>query len=67
MTKDTVLARILLAPMPEAGKLMDLLLLWAERSRARRSLREMGPERLMDIGVTPTEAQREARKPMWRT
>ena len=65
MTKDFALSRTLIAPLPEARRIVDTLFLWAERSRARRALREMGPERLADIGVDRKAALREARKPAW--
>ncbi|MEM9096950.1 MAG: DUF1127 domain-containing protein [Pseudomonadota bacterium] len=66
MVKDIVLFRARFAPPPRAGSLLDLFLLWAERSRARRALSEMDQRRLSDIGITRREALREARKPFWR-
>ena len=40
---------------------LDLLALW----RQRRRLAELDARMLSDIGVTPAEAEREARRPVW--
>jgi uncharacterized protein YjiS (DUF1127 family) len=39
---------------------------WFERSRQRRTLAELDDRLLDDIGVTRSEARREAAKPLWR-
>lgn len=39
---------------------------WPDRRRQRRDLREMGAHRLHDLGISRSEALREARKPFWR-
>ena len=39
---------------------------WFERSRQRRALAELDDRLLDDIGVTRSEARREAAKPLWR-
>jgi uncharacterized protein YjiS (DUF1127 family) len=46
--------------------LLRLIGWWIERSRQRRALSELDDERLDDIGVTRTEAEREFAKPFWR-
>jgi uncharacterized protein YjiS (DUF1127 family) len=38
----------------------------AERYRQRRQLMEMDYHQLKDIGITPEEAEQEARKPIWK-
>jgi uncharacterized protein YjiS (DUF1127 family) len=38
----------------------------AERYRQRKQLMEMDYRQLKDIGITPEEAQQEARKPIWK-
>ena len=38
----------------------------AERSRQRKRLLEMDARELNDIGITREQAEREARKPVWR-
>jgi len=37
-----------------------------ERYRQRKQLMEMDYRQLKDIGITPEEAQQEARKPIWK-
>jgi uncharacterized protein YjiS (DUF1127 family) len=39
---------------------------WRERSRSRRSLRDLDERMLRDIGLTPADVERECRKPFWR-
>lgn len=46
--------------------LCDLISAWHHRAVTRRYLREMEPRMLRDIGLTPSDAQQEARKPWWR-
>jgi len=38
---------------------------WLQRSRQRRALAELDDRILCDIGVTRSQAQREAAKPCW--
>jgi uncharacterized protein YjiS (DUF1127 family) len=38
---------------------------WFQRSRQRRSLAELDDRMLRDIGVTRSQAEREAAKPFW--
>jgi uncharacterized protein YjiS (DUF1127 family) len=44
----------------------SILLIWVERARQRRDLRELEQYRLDDIGVTREQANAEAGKPFWR-
>ncbi|HET9377749.1 MAG TPA: DUF1127 domain-containing protein [Chthoniobacterales bacterium] len=37
-----------------------------ERCRQRKQLMEMDYRQLKDIGITPEEAEQEARKPIWK-
>jgi uncharacterized protein YjiS (DUF1127 family) len=37
-----------------------------ERHRQRKQLMEMDDRQLKDIGITPEEAEQEARKPIWK-
>ena len=46
----------------EAWSTIDL---WRERARQRRSLAEMSPEMLRDIGISRSAARGEAAKPFW--
>jgi uncharacterized protein YjiS (DUF1127 family) len=45
---------------------VDVLLVWIERSRSRRQILKLDARMLEDIGVSRTDAVREARKPFWR-
>lgn len=47
-------------------RLVDQLLAWQERVRARRHLAELPDYLLKDIGVSRAVAQEEARKPFWK-
>jgi uncharacterized protein YjiS (DUF1127 family) len=42
------------------------LLVWQMRANQRTRLAEMESHRLEDMGITSSEAQREAAKPFWR-
>lgn len=44
----------------------DLFLTWLDRYAQRRQLARLDPRMLKDIGVSRTEALREARKPFWK-
>jgi uncharacterized protein YjiS (DUF1127 family) len=49
--------------------LLKVLRWWrttGERYRQRKQLMEMDYRQLKDIGITPEEAQQEARKPIWK-
>ena len=41
--------------------------LGCERHRQRRELMEMDYRQLKDIGITPEQAEQEARKPIWKS
>lgn len=38
---------------------------WQERARQRQALRELDERMLRDIGLTPSDVDRETRKPFW--
>jgi uncharacterized protein YjiS (DUF1127 family) len=42
-----------------------IIKMWFQRSRQRRALAELDDRMLCDIGVTRSQAQREAAKPIW--
>jgi len=48
------------------SQVFGTLLVWQMRARQRARLAEMESHRLEDMGITPSEARREARKPFWR-
>ncbi len=43
-----------------------VLCIWPERHQQRAELRELEPDQLLDIGISRSDAMREARKPFWR-
>ncbi len=43
-----------------------LLVIWQERASQRWALAQQTPHRLLDMGITPEAAQKEASKPFWR-
>ena len=51
-------------PVPRA---LALLLLWHRLSSTRRTLHELPPERLRDLGLTEMDAAIEASRPFWQT
>lgn len=57
-------------PLPPLSRLLVTLALtvaaWELRHRTRKSLSEMSPDRLSDIGCDPLTAQAESAKPFWR-
>jgi uncharacterized protein YjiS (DUF1127 family) len=57
----------LIGPLAQApSQVFGTLLVWRMRASQRARLAEMESHRLQDIGITPTEAKREAAKPFWR-
>lgn len=50
----------ILSQLPWAGVRM-----WLHRSRQRRALAELDDRMLRDIGVTHSQARREAARPFW--
>ena len=49
-----------------AGRVAEGGLIWLERARQRRQLRELSDHMLRDIGLTRTDAWAESEKPFWR-
>lgn len=49
-----------------AVRVATVLEAWAERRRQRRTLQGLSDYALKDIGLSRSEAEREARKPFWR-
>lgn len=52
-------------PSPPLRQFAALLALWHRRATTRAALRELPPERLRDIGLSPPDAAREAARPFW--
>jgi uncharacterized protein YjiS (DUF1127 family) len=51
---------------PILATLFDRLLVWQDRVRGRRMLRELDERMLHDIGIDRGVAEREASTPFWR-
>jgi uncharacterized protein YjiS (DUF1127 family) len=49
-----------------AGRVAEGGLMWLERARQRRQLRELNDHMLRDIGLTRADAWAESDKPFWR-
>ena len=47
-------------------RLFNLLVAWQQRSTMRRDLAAMPDHLLKDMGITRSDAAREAAKPFWR-
>lgn len=58
--------RFLPSPAQALVYLSDLLFTWEHRARERRILAEMSNHMLKDLGISRTDARREAEKPLWR-
>lgn len=58
-----LLASVARAPSAVFGTLLT----WQMRANERARLAEMEAHRLEDMGISPSEARREAAKPFWRT
>lgn len=43
-----------------------LLLAWQRRASQRAHLRDLDPHFLEDVGMSPTDRDREAQKPFWK-
>ena len=54
------------APRPIVARLVAKLEDWLERRRQRRALLALDDKLLKDIGLSPSDAWREAHKPFWR-
>lgn len=48
------------------AKLLEKLAIWQERTGQRHTLSELNEHMLKDIGVSRSDAFREARKPFWQ-
>ncbi len=59
-------SRSLSSPVQVLIYLSDLLSDWEGRARERRTLAEMSNHLLKDLGLSRTDARREAEKPLWR-
>ena len=46
---------------------VEAFLAWHDRARERRALMEMSDQMLRDIGISRTDACREAGRPFWRS
>jgi uncharacterized protein YjiS (DUF1127 family) len=51
---------------PHRSDFLSRLVTWDSRFRARRALADLGPERLADLGLTASDIEAEAAKPVWR-
>lgn len=49
----------------EAGKIMDMLLLWQHRADYRHAISEMDQHMIDDLGLNAQQIQKEAAKPFW--
>lgn len=54
------------SPVQVLLRLADLLTVWENRARERRHLAEMPDRMLRDLGLSRSDARREAEKPFWR-
>ena len=54
------------SPFKGWGRFALRLLRCVERQQQRRALRALNRHLLRDIGITPEQAEAEARKPFWR-
>lgn len=48
------------------GDLVELVLVWLQRSRERRQLGSFGDHMLKDLGVSRADIDHEVSKPFWR-
>ncbi len=48
------------------GRVVDLLLSWADRARQRRHLAGLDDRLLRDIGISRVEVEAEISRPFWR-
>lgn len=54
------------SPVEVLLRLAELLTVWENRARERRHLAEMPDRMLRDLGLSRSDARREAEKPFWR-
>jgi uncharacterized protein YjiS (DUF1127 family) len=45
---------------------VEQVLMWHDRARQRRALLGLSDDMLVDVGISPSEALKEARKAFWR-
>jgi len=64
--KTTVETRRSRDRRPILTTLFDRLLVWQDRARGRRMLRELDERMLHDIGIDRSVAEQEASTPFWR-
>lgn len=46
---------------------VDTLELYQRRYTSRQQLKKLGPEHLRDVGISPAQAQQEAKKAFWES
>ncbi len=54
------------SPLSNRPSLWSLYLTWQFRAASRQALRELGPDRLADLGLTESGVASEVKKPFWR-
>lgn len=47
-------------------KCLKTLDLWLQKRHQRKQLAQIGIDQLVDMGIDPADAQREAAKPFWK-
>ena len=47
-------------------RIAGALRVWTQRRRTRKTLSELDPHLLNDIGITPADARNEANRPFWQ-
>jgi len=60
-----VLVGIWNAPIVAIVEMWNLMMVWQRRAEMRRQLGGLDRTLLWDMGITPSDAQREATKPFW--
>jgi uncharacterized protein YjiS (DUF1127 family) len=64
--QDPTLQSVSVPRLPLHRRIVAILVLWRERTRARRALALLDARSLRDVGVAPAQAQFEANQPFWR-
>lgn len=54
------------SPIQALVRVANVLAVWENRARERKTLAEMPPNLLKDIGISRVDVQREIDKPFWR-
>jgi uncharacterized protein YjiS (DUF1127 family) len=52
-------------PFPPVSGLLDALMMWDARFRARCALAALAPERCADLGLACADIESETAKPIW--